>query len=93
MLLILGFGLFYFALGTPFTDVMGVHTATGLTQFPHGAVPSAEPRCSRWVWEMWFLTAWVRALIIGESGVGLDFRRPGDLVIFQCSINPSHAAR
>ena len=33
MLLVFGFGLFYYALSTPFTDVMGVQSAHGLSEF------------------------------------------------------------
>ncbi len=38
VLLIFGFSFFFYALGSPFTDIMGVQTASGLRQYGTGPV-------------------------------------------------------
>lgn len=73
MLLILGFALFYSALGTPFTDVMGVHTATGLTQFRTALYVSGTTMFTLGLGDVVPHSMGARTLIICESGVGLGF--------------------
>jgi ion channel len=73
MLLILGFGLFYFALGTPFTDVMGVHTATGLSKFRTALYVSGTTMFTLGLGDVVPHSMGARTLIICESGVGLGF--------------------
>ena len=73
MLLILGFALFYFALGTPFTDVMGVHTATGLTKFWTALYVSGTTMFTLGLGDVVPHSMGARTLIICESGVGLGF--------------------
>jgi hypothetical protein len=73
MLLIFGFAMFYFALGTPFTDVMGVHTATGLTRFRTALYVSGTTMFTLGLGDVVPHSMAARTLIIGESGVGLGF--------------------
>jgi hypothetical protein len=73
MLLILGFSLFYFALGTPFTDVMGVQTAAGLSKFRTALYVSGTTLFTLGLGDVVPHSLGARTLIICESGVGLGF--------------------
>lgn len=73
MLLVFGFGLFYYALGTPFTDVMGVQTAHGLSEFRTDLYVSGTTLFTLGLGDVVPHSLWARALIICESGVGLGF--------------------
>ncbi|RZU42543.1 potassium channel family protein [Edaphobacter modestus] len=73
MLLILGFGLFYFALGTPFTDVMGVQSASGLSKFRTSMYVSGTTLFTLGLGDVVPHSLGARTLIIFESGVGLGF--------------------
>lgn len=73
MLLIVGFALFYFALGTPFTDVMGVQTAAGLTKFRTDLYVSGTTMFTLGLGDVVPHSMAARTLIICESGVGLGF--------------------
>jgi hypothetical protein len=73
MLLILGFGLFYFALGTPFTDVMGVQSAAGLSKFRTALYVSGTTMFTLGLGDVVPHSMGARTLIICESGVGLGF--------------------
>ena len=73
MLLILGFGLFYFAIGTPFTDVMGVQTRAGLSQFRTALYVSGTTLFTLGLGDVVPHSMAARTLIICESGVGLGF--------------------
>jgi hypothetical protein len=73
MLLVFGFGLFYYALGTPFTDVMGVQTAAGLSQFRTDLYVSGTTLFTLGLGDVIPHSLAARTLIICESGVGLGF--------------------
>src|SRR4051812_24085676 len=73
MLLILGFGLFYYALGTPFTDVMGTQTAAGLSRFRTALYVSGTTLFTLGLGDVVPHSLGARTLIILESGVGLGF--------------------
>ncbi len=73
LLLILGFGLFYFALGTPFTDVMGVQTSAGLSKFRTALYVSGTTMFTLGLGDVVPHSMGARTLIICESGVGLGF--------------------
>lgn len=73
MLLILGFGLFYYALGTPFTDVMGTQTAAGLSRFRTALYVSGTTLFTLGLGDVVPHSLGARTLIICESGVGLGF--------------------
>jgi hypothetical protein len=73
LLLILGFGMFYFALGTPFTDVMGVQTAAGLSRFRTALYVSGTTLFTLGLGDVVPHSLLARTLIIWESGVGLGF--------------------
>jgi hypothetical protein len=73
LLLILGFGMFYFALGTPFTDVMGVQTAAGLSKFRTALYVSGTTLFTLGLGDVVPHSLPARTLIILESGVGLGF--------------------
>jgi hypothetical protein len=73
LLLILGFALFYFALGTPFTDVMGVQTAAGLSKFRTALYVSGTTMFTLGLGDVVPHSIGARTLIIFESGVGLGF--------------------
>lgn len=73
LLLILGFGLFYFAMGTPFTDVMGVQTAAGLSRFRTALYVSGTTMFTLGLGDVVPHSLGARTLIICESGVGLGF--------------------
>jgi len=73
LLLILGFGLFYFALGTPFSDVMGAQTAAGLSKFRTALYVSGTTLFTLGLGDVVPHSLAARTLIILESGVGLGF--------------------
>lgn len=73
MLLILSFALFYFALGTPFTDVMGVQSAAGLSRFRTALYVSGTTMFTLGLGDVVPHSMAARTLIILESGVGLGF--------------------
>jgi len=73
MLLVFGFALFYYALGTPFTDVMGVQTAHGLSEFRTDLYVSGTTLFTLGLGDVVPHSLGARALIICESGVGLGF--------------------
>jgi hypothetical protein len=73
VLLIFGFGLFYFALGTPFTDVMGVQSSVGLSKFRTALYVSGTTMFTLGLGDVVPHSLEARTLIIFESGVGLGF--------------------
>jgi hypothetical protein len=73
MLLIFGFALFYYALDTPFTDVMGVQTAAGLSRFRTDLYVSGTTLFTLGLGDVVPHSLGARTLIICESGVGLGF--------------------
>lgn len=73
LLLIFGFALFYFALGTPFTDVMGIQTAAGLSGFRTALYVSGTTMFTLGLGDVVPHSLGARTLIIFESGVGLGF--------------------
>ncbi|WP_260706470.1 potassium channel family protein [Edaphobacter flagellatus] len=73
LLLIVGFGMFYFALGTPFTDVMGVQTAAGLSKVRTALYVSGTTLFTLGLGDVVPHSMAARTLIICESGVGLGF--------------------
>ena len=73
LLLVFGFGMFYYALGTPFTDVMGVQTAHRLTEFRTDLYVSGTTLFTLGLGDVVPHSLGARALIICESGVGLGF--------------------
>jgi hypothetical protein len=73
VLLILGFGLFYFAMGTPFTDVMGVQTAAGLSRLRTALYVSGTTMFTLGLGDVVPHSLGARTVVICESGVGLGF--------------------
>ncbi len=73
MLLVFGFGLAYYALGTPFTDVMGVQSAHGLSEFRTDLYVSGTTLFTLGLGDVVPHSLGARTLIICESGVGLGF--------------------
>jgi len=73
MLLVFGFGLFYYALSTPFTDVMGVQSAHGLSEFRTDLYVSGTTLFTLGLGDVVPHSLGARTLIICESGVGLGF--------------------
>ena len=73
MLLIFGFGLFYYALDTPFTDVLGAQTAAGLSRFRTDLYVSGTTLFTLGLGDVVPHSLGARTLIICESGVGLGF--------------------
>lgn len=73
LLLILGFGMFYFAMGTPFTDVLGAQTAVGLSKFRTALYVSGTTLFTLGLGDVVPHSLVARTLIILESGVGLGF--------------------
>ena len=73
MLLVFGFGLFYYALGTPFTDVLGVQSAHGLSEFRTDLYVSGTTLFTLGLGDVVPHSLGARTLIIAESGVGLGF--------------------
>jgi Ion channel len=73
MLLIFGFSFFFFALGSPFTDVMGVQGAAGLSRYRTDLYVSGTTLFTLGLGDVVPHSLLARALIILESGVGLGF--------------------
>ena len=73
MLLIFGFGLFYYALGSPFTDVLSVQTGRGLSEFRTDLYVSGTTLFTLGLGDVVPHSVGARMLIICESGVGLGF--------------------
>jgi hypothetical protein len=73
MLLIFGFAMFYYSLGTPFTDVMGVQSAHGLSEFRTDLYVSGTTLFTLGLGDVVPHSLGARTLIICESGVGLGF--------------------
>jgi hypothetical protein len=73
ILLIVGFGLFYYALGTPFTDVLGVQTTAGISRFRTDLYVSGTTLFTLGLGDVVPHSLPARTLIIFESGVGLGF--------------------
>jgi Ion channel len=73
VLLIFGFSFFFYALGSPFTDTMGVQTAAGLTRYRTDLYVSGTTLFTLGLGDVIPHSLPARALIITESGVGLGF--------------------
>ncbi len=73
VLLIFGFSFFFYALGSPFTDIMGVHTASGLTEYRTDLYVSGTTLFTLGLGDVVPHSLMARTLIILESGVGLGF--------------------
>ncbi len=73
MLLIFGFALFYYALDSPFTDVLGVQSAHGLSAFRTDLYVSGTTMFTLGLGDVVPHSLGARTLIICESGVGLGF--------------------
>ncbi|WP_035354230.1 potassium channel family protein [Edaphobacter aggregans] len=73
MLLVFGFGLFYYALGSPFTDVMGVQSVFGLSEFRTDLYVSGTTLFTLGLGDVVPHSLAARVLIICEAGVGLGF--------------------
>ena len=73
MLLVFGFGLAYYALGTPFTDVMGIQSAAKLSEFRTDLYVSGTTLFTLGLGDVVPHSLGARTLIICESGVGLGF--------------------
>ncbi len=73
VLLILGFSFFFYALGSPFTDVMGVQAAAGLSRYRTDLYVSGTTLFTLGLGDVVPHSLAARALIICESGVGLGF--------------------
>jgi hypothetical protein len=73
VLLILGFSFFFYALGSPFTDVMGVQAAAGLSRYRTDLYVSGTTLFTLGLGDVVPHSLAARALIISESGVGLGF--------------------
>ncbi|HMH12247.1 MAG TPA: potassium channel family protein [Edaphobacter sp.] len=72
-LLILGFSFFFYALGSPFTDIMGVQTMRGLSQYRTDLYVSGTTLFTLGLGDVVPHSLAARTLIIFESGVGLGF--------------------
>jgi hypothetical protein len=72
-LLIFGFSFFFYALGSPFTDVMGVQTVSGISQYRTDLYVSGTTLFTLGLGDVVPHSLAARALIIFESGVGLGF--------------------
>jgi Ion channel len=72
-LLVFGFSFFFYGLGSPFTDVMGVHTRTGLTAYRTDLYVSGTTLFTLGLGDVVPHSLGARTLIILESGVGLGF--------------------
>lgn len=73
LVLILGFALFYFALGTPFVDPLGVHTLSGLWRIRTDLYVSGTTLFTLGLGDVVPHSIAARSAIILESGVGLAF--------------------
>ena len=72
-LLIIGFSLFFYALGSPFTDIMGVQTMNGLSRYRTDLYVSGTTLFTLGLGDVVPHSLAARTLIIFESGVGLGF--------------------
>jgi Ion channel len=72
-LLIIGFSLFFYALGSPFTDIMGVQTVRGLSRYRTDLYVSGTTLFTLGLGDVVPHSLAARTLIIVESGVGLGF--------------------
>ena len=72
-LLIVGFSLFFYALGSPFTDIMGVQTVRGLSRYRTDLYVSGTTLFTLGLGDVVPHSLSARTLIIVESGVGLGF--------------------
>jgi hypothetical protein len=72
-LLIVGFSLFFYALGSPFTDVMGVQTVSGISRYRTDLYVSGTTLFTLGLGDVVPHSLAARTLIIVESGVGLGF--------------------
>jgi hypothetical protein len=72
-LLIVGFSLFFYALGSPFTDIMGVQTVRGLSRYRTDLYVSGTTLFTLGLGDVVPHSLAARTLIIVESGVGLGF--------------------
>jgi hypothetical protein len=73
LLLIFGFALFYFALGTPFIDPLGVHTLNGLWRIRTDLYVSGTTLFTLGLGDVVPHSMAARTALILESGVGLGF--------------------
>lgn len=73
ILLIFGFSLFFYALGSPFTDVLGAQTAAGISRYRTDLYVSGTTLFTLGLGDVVPHSLATRALIILESGVGLGF--------------------
>jgi hypothetical protein len=73
LLLICGFGLFYFSLRSPFGDLMLLHTGSAWAQFGTDLYVSGTTLFTLGLGDVVPHSRLARALIIFESGVGLGF--------------------
>jgi hypothetical protein len=73
VLLIFGFGLFYFSMRSPFGDVMVGHTNSAWTQFGTDLYVSGTTLFTLGLGDVVPHSPFARAFIIFESGVGLGF--------------------
>ena len=72
-LLIVGFSFFFYALGSPFTDIMGVQTVNGLSRYRTDLYVSGTTLFTLGLGDVVPHSLAARTLIIFESGVGLGF--------------------
>ena len=73
LLLVVGFALLFYAFGSPFTDVMGVQSASGLSRFRRDLYVSGTTLFTLGLGDVLPHSAATRLLIILEAGVGLGF--------------------
>jgi len=73
LLLICGFGLFYFSMRSPFGDLMMLHTGSAWAQFGTDLYVSGTTLFTLGLGDVVPHTRFARAVIIFESGVGLGF--------------------
>ena len=73
MLLIFGFSFLYFALRSPFTDVLGIHPARGIAEYEMDLYVSGTTLFTLGLGDVVPRSVQPRSLIIVESGVGLGF--------------------
>jgi Ion channel len=72
-LLVFSFALFYYALGSPFTDVLGVESARGMSEFRTDLYVSGTTLFTLGLGDVVPHSLGARMLIICEAGVGLGF--------------------
>jgi hypothetical protein len=73
LLLICGFGLFYFSMRSPFGDMMMLHTGSAWAQFGTDLYVSGTTLFTLGLGDVVPHSRFARAVIIFESGVGLGF--------------------